>query len=258
MHVLFGVLLFLFTRLGPRDRLGRAIHHLYPLFMLVPFYVEFGVFGMDYGMDDVLAHDARIQRWEAAIFGGQVSYDWIRRYPSVFWSGLLHLGYFSFYPILILGPLLLVFQGRRDAAHGVMLATMTAFVSCYVVFLLYPVAGPYYAFPQPDGPVREVWSARLVYGVLAGGSSFGAAFPSSHVAAPVAAISTLWRHWPRLAAWLVVPCVLLTVGTVYCQMHYAVDTMSGVLVGVTAAWLGARSAHSKAAGRHSRGNGMTA
>ena len=56
-----------------------------------------------------------------------------------------------------------------------------AFVICYVVFVSYPVGGPYYAFPRPQGPVEEVWSARLVYWVLSGGSSFGAAFPLSPV-----------------------------------------------------------------------------
>jgi membrane-associated phospholipid phosphatase len=107
---------------------------------------------------------------------------------------------------------------------------MVAFVLCYVVFVLFPVAGPNYAFEHPTGAVREVWSARLVYGVLAGGSSFGAAFPSSHVAAAGVAILALWREAPRAAAALVVPAVLLVIGTVYCQMHYGVDVLGGLLV----------------------------
>ena len=238
MHALFFAMLVLFTRLRPEDRVGQVLHDLYPLMMLIPFYLEFGVFGPQYGIERALAHDTLVQRWEAAIFGGQVSYDWIRRYPSVFWSGLLHLFYLWYYFGISLVPVLLVARGRREAARAVVFPMMAAYVTCYLVFLLYPVAGPYYTFPHPVGPAREVWSARLVYGLLGGGSSFGAAFPSSHVAATVAATYGLWRYWPRLAAWFTVPCILLAVGTVYCQMHYAVDALSGVMIGLTAGWIG--------------------
>jgi membrane-associated phospholipid phosphatase len=93
------------------------------------------------------------------------------------------------------------------------------------------VAGPNYAFDHPTGPVRDVWSARLVYNVLAGGSSFGAAFPSSHVAATLAATVALWRTWKPLAAAFTLPMILLVIATVYCQMHYAIDASVGLLVG---------------------------
>ncbi|MBI4500559.1 MAG: phosphatase PAP2 family protein [Gemmatimonadetes bacterium] len=174
------------------------------------------------------------------VFGGQVSYVWIRRYPSGFWSAILHLAYFAYYAVIVLGPVLLVARGRQEAARQVLFAMMIAFVVCYVTFITFPVGGPYYAFPHPEGEVREVWSARLVYWVLSGGSSFGAAFPSSHVAATVTTTTALWRHWRSLAAWFVPPTVLLTVGTVYCQMHYGIDATSGVLVGLFAAWVAMR------------------
>lgn len=239
MHALFALLVWLFTRLGPEDAVGRRLDDLYPLIMLVPLYGAIGVLGAQVGWESVLARDLTIQRWEAAIFGGQPSYDWIRRRPSPFWSGVLHLAYFSYYPIVLLGPLLLLLRGRRAAARSVLFTMMLAYVACYVVFVLYPVAGPYYAFPQPTGPVREVWSAQLVYGVLARGSSFGAAFPSSHVAATVAVTLGVWRYWRTLGGVFAVAATLLTVATVYCQMHYAIDAVSGVMVGV-GAWLAGR------------------
>lgn len=240
MNILFGVMLLLFTRLRPGNRLGENLHVLYPILLLIPFYWQIGAIGLAYGMDQASAHDAILQNWEAALFGGQVSYAWIRRYPSAFWSAVLHLAYFAYYVVIVLGPVLLVARGRRQAARQVILSMMIAFVTCYVVFVTYPVGGPYYAFPQPEGPVREVWSARLVYWVLSGGSSFGAAFPSSHVAATVATTYALWHQWRKLALWFLIPTILLTVGTVYCQMHYGLDALSGVLVGVAGAWVGRR------------------
>ena len=240
MHGLIGIMLWLFTKLKADNAIGNALHDLYPILLLMPFYAEIGFLNRGLGDAAVYANDAVVQAWEARLFGGQISYTWIRDYPSVFWSGLLHLAYFSYYPIVIAGPILLVVRGMRPEARSVVLATMIAFVVCYLWFVLYPVAGPNYTFAHPTGPVREVWSARLVYAVLAGGSSFGAAFPSSHVAATVAATMGLWRVWKTLAAWFVLPAALLTVGTIYCQMHYGIDATSGLALGVVAGMVAAR------------------
>lgn len=232
MHALFAALLVLCTGPGRDLPLGRLVHDFYPLLMLLPFYSAFGVLNAQLGLDTVMAHDRVVQAWEARIFGGQVSYQWIRRAPSVFWSGLLHLAYFAYYVVVVLAPLLLAFRGHRDGARRVMYSTMVAFVICYVWFVLYPVAGPNYAFPHPTGPVREIWSARLVYQALAQGSSMGAAFPSSHVGATVAATLATLGEWRALGWICVVFSGFLAVGTVYCQMHYAVDASAGLLVGV--------------------------
>ena len=142
MHALFAVLLVLFTRLEPTDTVGVFCHDLYPLVMLLPFYAEIGLLNPPPGDPGVLAHDALIQRVEAAVFGGQVSYTWIRNAPSTFWSALLHFAYFMYYPIVLLGPLVLWGRGRRRGARHVVLAMMLAFVFCYLWFVLYPVAGP--------------------------------------------------------------------------------------------------------------------
>lgn len=115
-----------------------------------------------------------------------------------------------------------------------LLATMLAFVVCYVVFVLFPVAGPNYAFEHPTGAVREVWSARLVYSLLSNGSAFGTAFPSSHVAATVAATVALLYVWRSMALVVLMPTLLLIVSTVYCQMHYVMDAGIGLVLGVVA------------------------
>ncbi len=228
-HILFFVLLWLFTKLGPANTVGAFFHDFYPVMLLLAFYGAIGILTMRLDAADIYARDAVVQGWEQAIFGSQISYEWIRRAPSVFWSGLLHLAYLSYFPILVLGPLVLWLRGKRDGARRTVLHSMIAFVQCYLAFVLFPVAGPNWIFPEPTGAVRDVWSARIVYDVLEG-SSFGAAFPSSHVAAAgVVVLSTLheWRAWGLT---LMVPAVLLVIGTVYCQMHYGVDVLAGLVV----------------------------
>jgi membrane-associated phospholipid phosphatase len=242
MHALVGVLIFLFTKVGETDRIGRVLHHLYPLMLLPTLYTELGVLVMQRDLSDTFARDAVIQGWENAVFGGQIAYSWIRNAPSVFWSGVLHLAYMLYYPIILAGPMLLLIRNKPTQAQHVVFTTMLGFVICYVVFALYPVAGPNYTFEHPTGPVREVWSARLVYGLLGTGSSFGTAFPSSHVAATVAANIALWREWRALASTIAIPTILLIIGTVYCQMHYGVDAAAGLFVGLAAGAIGTRMA----------------
>jgi membrane-associated phospholipid phosphatase len=76
----------------------------------------------------------------------------------------------------------------------------------------------------------------VAYDVLAPGSSYGAAFPSSHVAAALAATLAALGASRRLGMILLLPTALLTVGVVYCQMHYGVDALAGLLVGATVTW----------------------
>jgi len=239
-HALIAVLFFAFTKLKSQHRTGRIIHDLYPLLLLPAFYAELGMTSLLSGIEATFERDAVVQGWEATVFGGQISYYWIRQFPSVFWSGILHLAYVLYYPIIVIGPVFLVARGVSDKGRKVLLATMIAFIACYVVFALYPVAGPNYAFEHPTGPVREVWSARLVYWLLSHGSAFGTAFPSSHVAATVAATAALWQVWRGLALVVLMPTVLLVVGTVYCQMHYGIDAAVGIALGIGAGVVGVR------------------
>ena len=111
------------------------------------------------------------------------------------------------------------------------LAVITTFVICYLIFIFFPVAGPYYVFPRPADWFVANLPARLAYGALAAGSSYGAAFPSSHVAAALTATLAAMRASRRLGLILLVPTILLSIGVVYCQMHYGIDAISGVLVG---------------------------
>jgi membrane-associated phospholipid phosphatase len=232
---LFLCLLLAFRR-GANQGLTRTLHVFYPLVLLAGFYAAIGVLNDGRGIAAILRNDAVVQRWEQSLFRGQPSFDWIRSRPSALWSGVLHLAYLCYYPLILLPAPILAARSNWAGARRVVFTIMLAFVPCYLVFVLFPVAGPNYACPHPEGVVREVWPARLVYGVLAGGSSVGAAFPSSHVAATFAATVAAWREWPVLGRWMLIPFLMLTVAVVYCQMHYAVDAVSGLVVGLLAGY----------------------
>src|SRR5256885_17148599 len=107
---------------------------------------------------------------------------------------------------------------------------MITFYLCYVVFLFFPVAGPRYAFDLAHNTATQTWPARFTQWLLDRGDSWGAAFPSSHVAAAVVAAICALRYWRALGLALVPPTVGLVVSVVYGQFHYAVDAVAGPFV----------------------------
>ncbi|HEX7337907.1 MAG TPA: phosphatase PAP2 family protein [Gemmatimonadales bacterium] len=226
-HGLFVVLLFLITRpgLGP---VGRTIREIYPLLLLPALYSELDVLSLG----AVPVYDPIVQRWELMAFGSQVSREWWQAMPSRFLSTLLHGAYLSYYLIVSAPALYFAWRGDLPAVRRFVLVVIATFVTCYLFFIFFPVAGPYYEFPRPAAWFTDNLAARLTYEALATGSSYGAAFPSSHVAAAVAATLAAARSSRRLGSALAIPTFLLTVGVVYCQMHYAVDAIAGLALGV--------------------------
>jgi membrane-associated phospholipid phosphatase len=221
---------FLAAVLAPRGRrsgpLGRLLAEFYPLVLTVGLYTHVGLVNTAGGA----SHDALVQRWEVALFGGQPSIEWIRAFPSPDWSTLMHGAYLSYYVVLVAAPLGLWLAGRRPAARQTLLRVMVAFYACYTMFLAFPVAGPRYLFPAATNAATAVPLAVLTHRLLEGGSAWGTAFPSSHVAAALVASVCAWRGWRPLGAALVPAAVLLSFATVYGQLHYAVDALAGAVV----------------------------
>lgn len=234
-HLLTVALILLLQRpgLGP---VGRVIREVYPVVLLILFYSELDILN---GVQ-VVTHDPTVQRWEMALFGEQVSRTLWWRYPSRVASTVLHAVYWSYY-LLLLTPVA-YFAARRDwlSLRRTIFVVIVTLLACYLVFLGFPVAGPYYEFAWPEPWFLDNAPARLVYATLASGSSFGAAFPSSHVAATIAATSGAWRGDRRLGLVMLPLAAALAFSVVYCQMHYGVDALTGVAVGAAAWWLGGK------------------
>jgi membrane-associated phospholipid phosphatase len=226
-NLLGGWLVFLLTRPG-LGTIGLALREIYPVLLLGALYPAIDILN---GFGAVTVHDAAVRSWELRLFGSEVSRTWWQATPSRFWSTVLHAAYFGYYGIVLAPVVGFLALGRAAATQRAVLWIFTTFLCCYVVFLLYPVAGPYYEFPRPAPWFLDNAPARLVYATLERGSAFGAAFPSSHVAATLVATAAAFRGSKLLGWILLVPAILLSVGVVYCQMHYAVDALAGVLLG---------------------------
>jgi len=229
LFVAHGLMLGL-VLLAPRAReagpVGRFLGDWYPMLLLAGLYGEIGVLTLDAGFQN----DWWIQRLEAWVFGSQVSYRWIREVPSVPLSWVLHACYLSYYPILYASPFALWVIGRKDAARDTIFAVMVTFYLCYLAFLFFPVAGPRYAFDLAHNAATQVAPARWAEWLLDRGDSWGAAFPSSHVAASVVATGMALRYCRRLGVILLPFTIGLVLAVVYGQFHYGVDALSGLVL----------------------------
>ena len=225
-------------------RLPQRLRDALPLLLLPALYPLLDIVNLAGG---VPTWDALAQRAEAALFGGQPSRDWWRVSPSVFWSTLLHAAYLSYYALVALPAAYIVLRGTSAERDMVITRIVVCFLCCYAAFVLVPVAGPYYQFDRPSGAFIENLPAQWVYASLHGGSSFGAAFPSSHVAATLTATLVMLRVRPRVGILMVIPALLLCVSVVYCAMHYAVDAIAGAVVGaVVGLWPRRQHGHAPA------------
>jgi membrane-associated phospholipid phosphatase len=225
-HVLVVGVVLLAPYARRAGSVGRFVGDWYPILMVTALYSEIGVLNLDFGHH----HDFAIQRLEQWVFGSQVSYRWIRAMPNPALSWLLHTCYLAYYAIVVGAPFGLWLSGRRDGARLTIFAVMTTLYVCYLISLVFPVVGPRYAFPLAHNAATKVLPARAAQWLLNVADSWGAAFPSGHVAGALVAAVCALRFWRPLGLALAPLTVGLVVGVVYGQFHYAVDALAGIVV----------------------------
>jgi membrane-associated phospholipid phosphatase len=226
-HALILTVVWLAPRARRSSARGSLVADFYPLAIDWALYAEVGLLNRTRGV----SHDALVQGWEQWLFGTQPSQAFMAAWPSPAVSTLLHLGYVSKYPML-LAPLVPWLGRRRAEARAALFLIILTFYSCYVLFLLFPVAGPRYVLPAPSGPGAGTAAAVFTRGLLEAGSAWGTAFPSAHVAVTIVVSAWAWRFDRRLGLPLALLTALLTAGTVYGGFHYAVDALAGALLAV--------------------------
>jgi membrane-associated phospholipid phosphatase len=205
-----------------------------PLLALLFLYTEMPMLIRAAGHEQLL--DSRVMEWERALFGSQPALEWAARWPSPMVSEVLHLAYLSYYPIIFSVPVSLYIASRRVEFSDTVFVLMLTFATCFLSYVVFPVAGPRYLWAAPSntsGPIRSV-----VLWLLESRSSRGTAFPSSHVAVAVAQSLLAVRYFGAMGAVIGLLTVGLALGAVYGGFHYAVDVLAGALLGATTSALG--------------------
>lgn len=191
------------------------------------------------------------------LFGCQPALLFSQWMPQHWWSELMHLGYASYYPLMV-AVSLYYFCCRYERFARATFVLLASFFVYYVIFDVVPVTGPqyYYLAAGTDqigaGVFPEIgqwfinhteslpipgWSDGFCYHLVAAAHAAGerptAAFPSSHVGVTTILMLLAWKSGSRKLLWSVTPFyILMCMATVYIQAHYAIDVIGGWVSGV--------------------------
>ncbi len=195
----------------------------YPVVFCAYLYPESGL------MNDVLFEpflDSAVISLERFVFGGMEPSNLL--HPALdhrLMVEYMHFSYFLYYFYIPLVGLVLWFdRSRREMFKRYMFAVMLCFLSCYLIFMLFPVQGP---LPLRDDRFHGFFVDVMDYVYRL--DTPGGAFPSSHVAVVGVVVAFAFRRSPAFGFALLPFAASLVVSTVYCMYHYAVDALAGML-----------------------------
>jgi hypothetical protein len=140
-------------------------------------------------------------------------------------TDLMVLAYLFFFWYLLFGPGYYCFQDLRRFRLCIVGMFCIYAVGLFSYSLL-PAGGPHlalhFAAPLPAGPL-----GRLMLPVIDGGSNGVDVFPSIHVAISAYLLGFDARHYRPRFRWLLLPCALLWISTLYLRYHYLTDLFAG-------------------------------
>lgn len=175
---------------------------------------------------------------EAALFPVPPA-AWLQRNSALYFTELLEFGYLTFYPLYpaIAGTL---WAWRRRPRFTGAFRRMTdalsvGYIVCYATYLLFPTRSPSHNVGQAAPPLVAPATGPFHFLVrLIQGSAgvHGNAFPSSHIMLAFVVLVFTFRYFPRVAPWLLICVLLMSVGAVYDGYHYMIDVLAGALLGL--------------------------
>lgn len=225
----------------PDCRPASLIRHFYPFLLFAVLYGESERLNLMF-VDRYL--DAFFIALEERVFGFQPAVVFMKALPHALVGNFFYMAYFSYY-IMIIGVGLALYLLTREPFWHYMAIVSFVMYGCFLAFLFLPVAGPpafYMEIPRfanqhqlpynslafPPAVVKGTWY-QIMSVVYRNFESGGAAFPSSHVAVAICTLYFSFRYLPRIR-WLHMGAVVaMSLATVYCRYHYAVDVAAGAL-----------------------------
>lgn len=228
--VALGVPWLLARAPAPDQRWLCLLYDAYPLAWICAFWRELDVHGQFLSS---APYDRALVWLDQAVFGAHLNQIWLAAFPGRWVSEVIHLFYFSYYPLLIGVSMIVLFATSLEGRRESVLRLGTAYLGCFAFYALWPTVGPDVLQVTFPPSVSGGWVFHLNHLIQGAGDAAGTAFPSSHVAGAVTLTWVLHRLGHRRLA---VVGGGLTAGilgaTVYTQNHFAVDSIAGLMLAV--------------------------
>ena len=200
----------------------------YPLILYSFFYYQTGLFNTVVVPNFM---DSFFLNLDVRIFGKFPGFFLSGTHGNAFLDEFFHFFYFSYYLIIPLTFILLYHKDVKLFESFVFQLSSLLYV-CYVIFIFLPVEGP--AQLRNEYYLQHGLFRTIVDFIWAKGENPGAGFPSSHVAAMFLVAWWGSKQFKKLKIFYWLTFLFLSIATVYCMFHYAVDVIGGLLLGVLA------------------------
>lgn len=218
------VIIFINSKLN--STLFNLIRNVYPIIFSGYFYSE-TVF---YNKLFFESFDPLLIQLDQIIFGFQPSILFSEYFSHPLFAELMYFGYFTFYLIIIGFIIALHLKKEANFAENIFKFTASFFIF-YLIFGLFPSAGPQFYFDSPDKdlPVAYIFDT-IMHFIQTNAEQPTAAFPSSHVGLSLIILMLSRKTVPRFfkISWPFVIIIILS--TVYIKAHYVVDVIGGIII----------------------------
>ena len=234
-RILFIVLMFALRYFNKRStsQLIWLVRSLFPLAFIAYWYPETYYMNENiFGNLDSLFVSA--DQW---LFGCQPSLEFSRNYPQQWISELMHLGYLSYYLIIASTVFISLARSKECMQRSVFLILCSFFIY-YITFIILPVIGPQFYFPEPDNLLNSTgFFHDLMVAVQNLGEKPTGAFPSSHVGICCICMYLILKNSRKIFYILAPIAIILICSTVYIKAHYLIDVIGGFVSAPVYFWL---------------------
>jgi membrane-associated phospholipid phosphatase len=221
------------------------LHTKYPnrFFTFIRNFYILGLLGFFYTETDALNNvffpnlDYIFSQIESSLFHGQPSIWFSKTFPNELFSELMYFSYFCYYPLIFFLCYWLYLKDNTLASFSICIISFSFFLY-YIVFIIFPVAGPQYYFKSSCNQIPDAYLfSKIMHIINIVAERPTAAFPSSHVGI----ICILWylciKHAKPLLKIYIPIGLLLILSTVYIKAHYLIDVFGGILSAPIIYWI---------------------
>jgi membrane-associated phospholipid phosphatase len=199
------------------------VRYAFPLALITYWYPE------TYYMNECLFDNldsvfAGIDQW---LFGCQPALEFSKALPYRWLSELMSFGYFSYFLILVFIAVYLYFANKKAGEKAVFVLLCSFFIY-YILFIILPVVGPQFYFPDNQVPDGYLFRPLLIAAQSTGEKPTGA-FPSSHVGVSIIYLIIIYKYARKYFAYFVPIVIMLIISTVYIKAHYVIDVIGGAV-----------------------------
>ena len=207
------------------NKLTAFFRHFYPLIFTAYFYGETGYYNNVFFSD----LDGIIIRIEDKLIGFQPSIWFSNTCSSAWFNELMNFSYFSFY-LIVLGFSLVLYLYRNEEFEKFFFIIIFSFYSYYLFFVLFPVVGPQFYFPDKLAKISNpLFFGKLVKLIQEMGETPTGAFPSSHVGISWIILIIVSKIYKKFLIIIYTFALLICFSTVYINAHYLVDVIAGFI-----------------------------